>query len=581
MNVAAKSLARCAAWVQRSLVALATLSILLVCIGGFTFHRTWQFRQAVAQIEKQGGFVLQHADAPWAEAGILPAVTLISFANSPDCSVTLEDLPVFAGLNRLELSGVNVTEYAFGPVAELATLEYLALDRTNVRDQDLEHIRSLHKLKTLNLSGTDVTDAGLVHLEVLSDLETLDIQGTRITDAGLRHLQNLPVTSLIVDEEHISVDSAEHLAVFPRLQRLQIAVHQGTGRHACELVSALADVQAEARYGASELILWRSTIPWEATTGGIIEHLKEQAGLNDEDVTSLLKIFTAARKHGDWSGRPHRMIRLSKMRDEGRRKFSELKDRLPSLRTSKRNEEIERRWRERHPNAPSFEELHARSERRTLRTGLEQLRNPESTKAAIGAIRLLSSALRGNQEVFDEFSRIITTNSIDQAIRSAAAAHLMDVTSSAEEDAAFKLLGMAATEVDGARERMQVAQALTDLALKQQDRAAVAVTALLEMLEQDGKERNDETVLLWSLTKIAQQHPEHCPSVLGVLLKQRPDSAVPPDAPSSFVGEILISQPEQMATVIPELIRLSHFGDASGSTAKQSLVAIAERMGQR
>jgi len=58
-----------------------------------------------------------------------------------------------------------------------------------VADADLVWLKQLAKLERLNLSGTEVTDDGLEHLRELVQLKTLDLSYTQITDAGVAELK--------------------------------------------------------------------------------------------------------------------------------------------------------------------------------------------------------------------------------------------------------------------------------------------------------------------------------------------------------------------------------------------------------
>ena len=94
-------------------------------------------------------------------------------------------------LQRLELSGADVTDAGLEHLKGLTQLQRLVLTGTRVSDAGLEHLRRLTQLQLLNLAHTQVTDAGLEHLKGLAQLKELNLSYTHVTDAGLEHLKGL------------------------------------------------------------------------------------------------------------------------------------------------------------------------------------------------------------------------------------------------------------------------------------------------------------------------------------------------------------------------------------------------------
>ncbi len=65
-------------------------------------------------------------------------------------------------------------------------------------DYALRNIEELTRLQRLDLSGTQVTDAGLQHLSGLTVLEELTLRETQVTDEGVKNLQQaLPNCKII------------------------------------------------------------------------------------------------------------------------------------------------------------------------------------------------------------------------------------------------------------------------------------------------------------------------------------------------------------------------------------------------
>lgn len=74
----------------------------------------------------------------------------------------------------------------------LEHLGSLTAARSAVAQSKLAYLARLPKLERLDLSGTDLTDAGLGFLRGLTHLVRLDVSDTKVTDAGLVALQELP-----------------------------------------------------------------------------------------------------------------------------------------------------------------------------------------------------------------------------------------------------------------------------------------------------------------------------------------------------------------------------------------------------
>ena len=136
----------------------------------------------------------------------------------------LANLAQFPELQRVWLSGANVTDDGLGHLEGFRNLRALHLDSTAVTDKGLSHLAALENLQELDLSKTNVTsrgmqwltliknlrridlghtlvdDDGLKRLAALEKLESLNLNYTKVTDAGLRHLagglENLKQLSL-------------------------------------------------------------------------------------------------------------------------------------------------------------------------------------------------------------------------------------------------------------------------------------------------------------------------------------------------------------------------------------------------
>lgn len=78
---------------------------------------------------------------------------------------------------------------------DLASLEHLAglrkleLPDLPISDAGLSHMVNLHHLARLNLAGTDITDSGLKYMEGLTGLKYLDVRHTRVTATAIGQLR--------------------------------------------------------------------------------------------------------------------------------------------------------------------------------------------------------------------------------------------------------------------------------------------------------------------------------------------------------------------------------------------------------
>jgi hypothetical protein len=101
-----------------------------------------------------------------------------------------------ADLPDLESLAFRDTKLRPGALQQLAPpsdrLLYLGLPNTDVRDADiLAVLPRLPKLERLDLSGTDVSDGSMAAVARLPNLELLRLEDTRVTDSGLAKLRGL------------------------------------------------------------------------------------------------------------------------------------------------------------------------------------------------------------------------------------------------------------------------------------------------------------------------------------------------------------------------------------------------------
>jgi hypothetical protein len=103
------------------------------------------------------------------------------------------DLAFVAGLpklNNLQMGAMGITEAGLARLAESRSLNCIGLADTSIADMRALSPR-LHAISTLWMENSHLTDAGIEPLSRGARLTDLKIAGSRMTDAGLDHLASL------------------------------------------------------------------------------------------------------------------------------------------------------------------------------------------------------------------------------------------------------------------------------------------------------------------------------------------------------------------------------------------------------
>jgi tetratricopeptide (TPR) repeat protein len=130
------------------------------------------------------------------------AVISIDLSNTDVIDADLEHLPLFDGLQQLNLGGTRISNAALDHLSQARKLEFLGLTGTRIDDDGVPGIARLTQLRFLSLAGTDVTDAGLESLSDMRRLEAINLRSTRVTPQGVAALQaRLPGCRIVVDTE--------------------------------------------------------------------------------------------------------------------------------------------------------------------------------------------------------------------------------------------------------------------------------------------------------------------------------------------------------------------------------------------
>jgi beta-lactamase regulating signal transducer with metallopeptidase domain/Leucine-rich repeat (LRR) protein len=154
----------------------------------------------------------------------------LMLANTQTTDAGLALLARLKGLQHLWLVNCPITDTGLVPLQNLTGLQDLALlMNTQITDAGLERIGGLTGLRFLYLVGNQFTDAGFARLKGLTALRELSLPATRVTDAGLALLAGLPgLEGLTLQSTRITDAGLERLKGLTRLRSLDLSSTQVT-----------------------------------------------------------------------------------------------------------------------------------------------------------------------------------------------------------------------------------------------------------------------------------------------------------------------------------------------------------------
>lgn len=136
----------------------------------------------------------------------------------------LQAIGTLAGLKKLSLSEVKVSDQSLALLKGLARLEEAELSETLVTDAGLVHLRGWVSLQKLQLSGAPITGAGLDHCKDLKQLREVWVSNTKLTDAGMAGLKNLKgLKQLWVGINQINGQGLGYLQGLTQLEQLDVS----------------------------------------------------------------------------------------------------------------------------------------------------------------------------------------------------------------------------------------------------------------------------------------------------------------------------------------------------------------------
>ena len=176
-------------WLRFSVRSLLVLVLVVGSLLGWLIYRVRAQCEAVAAIQKAGGFVVYRWK--WRNG----SVDRLGKPGVPGWLLQWLGPDFFYGVKRVDLVadfGDGADDRLMIRVAQLRDLEALNLHGDkDVTDVGLAHFEGLNQLRALDLSKSGVKDAGLIHLKGLTNLWYLSLDDTGVTDAGLSHLRGL------------------------------------------------------------------------------------------------------------------------------------------------------------------------------------------------------------------------------------------------------------------------------------------------------------------------------------------------------------------------------------------------------
>jgi hypothetical protein len=180
-------------WLRFSLRTLLLVVTLVAVALSVWVNQAERQRRAVAAIRAAGGWVKYDYERRPLVTGTAVGFSVQSTPQSsfdgelpgPDWLCRLLGVDYFADVTW----ALRFDEIDVAILCALTSLERLDLSGTQVSDAGLAHLSGLTSLQVLNLDGTQVSDAGCVRLSGLTSLQELSLYDTQATDAGCERLQ--------------------------------------------------------------------------------------------------------------------------------------------------------------------------------------------------------------------------------------------------------------------------------------------------------------------------------------------------------------------------------------------------------
>jgi hypothetical protein len=260
----------------------------IIGVGCFVWLTKGQSpEQAAAEIvEKCGGRVVSGRAEGFASSSHVIGVDLTGVTLDAPLMDTLHQFP---GLTRLTLDRATLPPHVAKWLGALSQLESLSLAKSNVSDDDLTPLPSV--LKSLSLSGTAVTDKCMSGLSTLRALTNLDLTDTAVSAKGLQSLQSLStLKTLRVDEDCITAESVAALQGM-QLSSVEVTTSAGLAHQTYDLLSLCKTLNSRG-LRSDGLALWSTALPWDNTLAGVVEAVAAEVGLDPLQTDQLLECLS-------------------------------------------------------------------------------------------------------------------------------------------------------------------------------------------------------------------------------------------------------------------------------------------------
>jgi hypothetical protein len=239
-------------WKTISLRGMLLLILAIALLLGWIANKARQQREAVAALQKFGGFVhydwefvdgrvkvprgnliwkptwgtLTPGRKPWAPdwmrravgdecfqslahvslyVNIKKGLASASWVNIGAADEALRKLATQTSVRTLQIGGQQVTDENLAYVGQMTGLEELSIEWAfHLTDKGFVHLSGLKRLRILDIGKSKMTDASLEAIGKLTNLEELRIGGEGFSDRGLQKLRGL--TRL----KYLSLDEGSH-----------------------------------------------------------------------------------------------------------------------------------------------------------------------------------------------------------------------------------------------------------------------------------------------------------------------------------------------------------------------------------
>jgi len=217
---------------------------------------TFEHRWAIQQIRSAGGEVVFRDSEPDGRKVELRNVTARNDQQAITIANQIQQLPEVKALFLYE----GVTDVGLEAICrngKSLSLERIYLSGWNITSSGLAHLANLQQLDSLICVSPAVDDTGLAHLKAIRGLQTLRLEEyswqrkKRFTDQGFAEIGQLEdLTNLDLSRLNISDSAARHLHSLKRLKSLQLRECQISEDALARLHEASSDCQIEI-YGTA------------------------------------------------------------------------------------------------------------------------------------------------------------------------------------------------------------------------------------------------------------------------------------------------------------------------------------------